>query len=285
MAKILITGTSKGIGYDATLLLARAGHEVVATMRNPAACDLEKVAAKAKLPVTVLALDVDDDASVAKVFAKVGDSIDVLINNAGIYSINAVEDESLEQYRRVMETNYFGAVRCTKQVLPAMRKRSSGCIINVTSISGRIAFFSNSAYAASKFALEAFTEVLAQEVKPYGIKVALVEPGIIDTPMATTNLPQYNANTIYPVGRRVHAFFKNPQKPEASPTLVAEMLRYIIESNDARLRFPVGPDALPFIGWRAALSDAEWISLNAIERDVDYFQQVFVQTGTDLRSK
>ena len=83
----------------------------------------------------------------------------------------------------------------------------------------------------------------------------------------------------------MHAFFKNPQKPEASPTLVAEMLRYIIESNDARLRFPVGPDALPFIGWRAALSDAEWISLNAIERDVDYFQQVFVQTGTDLRSK
>ncbi len=184
MAKILITGTSKGIGYDATLLLARAGHEVVATMRNPAASDLEKVADKAQLPVTVLPLDVDDDASVADVFTQVGDSIDVLINNAGIFSINAVEDESLEQYQRVMQTNYFGAVRCTKQVLPAMRKRGSGCIINVTSIAGRIAYFSSSAYAASKFALEAFSEVLAQEVKPFGIRVALVEPGIIDTPMA-----------------------------------------------------------------------------------------------------
>ncbi len=169
MAKVLITGTSKGIGYHAALLLARAGHEVIATMRNPSACDLEKVATEAKLPVTVLPLDVDDDASVAEVFGEVGDSVDVLVNNAGIFSINAVEDESLEQYQRVMDTNYFGAVRCVKQVLPAMRKRGSGCIINVTSIAGRVAFFASSAYAASKFALEAFTESLAQEVKGHGI--------------------------------------------------------------------------------------------------------------------
>ena len=146
MAKILITGTSKGIGYDATLLLARAGHEVVATMRNPGASDLEKVATESKLPVTVLRMDVDDDASVAEVFGQVGDSIDALVNNAGIYSINAVEDESTEQFRRVMETNYFGAVRCIKEVLPAMRKRGSGCIVNVTSIAGRVAFYATSAY-------------------------------------------------------------------------------------------------------------------------------------------
>ena len=105
MAKVLITGTSKGIGYHTTLLLARAGHEVVATMRNPGASDLQKVATEAKLPVTVLALDVDDDASVVEVFRKMGDSIDVLVNNAGIYSINAVEDENLDQFRRLMETN------------------------------------------------------------------------------------------------------------------------------------------------------------------------------------
>jgi NAD(P)-dependent dehydrogenase (short-subunit alcohol dehydrogenase family) len=216
LARVLITGTSRGIGYDTTLRLARAGHEVIATMRNPGACDLEKVAREAKLPVRVFPLDVDDDESVAELFGKLGDSIDVLVNNAGIFSIDAVEDESLEQFRRVMETNYFGAVRCTKQVLPAMRKRGSGRIINVTSIAGRIAFYSSSAYAASKFALEAFSESLAQEVKRYGIKVALVEPGIIDTPMATTSLPQYARNTIYPHGRRLHAFFTNPNKGEAS---------------------------------------------------------------------
>jgi NAD(P)-dependent dehydrogenase (short-subunit alcohol dehydrogenase family) len=284
MAKILITGTSKGIGYDSTLLLARAGHEVVATMRNPGASDLEKVATNAKLPVTVLGLDVDDDASVAGAFGKVGEPIDVLINNAGIYSINAVEDESLEQFKRVMETNYIGAVRCVKQVLPAMRKRGSGCIINVTSIAGRVAFSASSAYAASKFALEAFTESLAQEVKGCGIKVALVEPGIIDTAMATTNLPQFDENTIYPHGRRMHAFFTNTEKPEASPTLVAEMLRYVIESDDPRLRFPVGPDALSFLGWRASLSDEDWVGLGGMKHDADYFERVFMDTGVDLRT-
>jgi NAD(P)-dependent dehydrogenase (short-subunit alcohol dehydrogenase family) len=284
MAKILITGTSKGIGYDATLVLARAGHEVIATMRNPGASDLEKVATEASLPVTVLPMDVDDDSSVETVFQQVGDSIDVLVNNAGIFSIEAVEDESLDQFRRVMETNYFGAVRCVKQVLPAMRKRRSGCIINVTSIAARVAFFASSAYAASKFALEAFTESLAQEVGSHGVKVALVEPGIIDTPMATTSLPGYDESTIYPHGRRLHAFFTNPAKPEASPTLVGETIRYVIEGDDPRLRFPVGPDALSFLGWRTALSDEDWVGLGGLERDADYFQRVFTDTGVDLRS-
>ncbi len=285
MSRILITGTSKGIGYEATLLLARAGHEVVATMRNPGASDLGKVATEEKLPVEVLALDVDDDASVAEVFSQVGESIDVLVNNAGIYSINAVEDEDVDQIRRVMETNYFGAVRCIKQVLPTMRKRRSGCIINITSVAGRIAFAGTSAYNASKFALEAFTECLAQEVKAHGIRVALVEPGIIDTPMATTDLPQYDEGTIYPHGSRVHAFFTNPEKAEASPGLVGDMIRHIIESEDPRLRFPVGPDALPFLGWRGALSDEDWVSIWGQESDADYFERVFLDTGVDLRAK
>jgi NAD(P)-dependent dehydrogenase (short-subunit alcohol dehydrogenase family) len=279
MAKILITGTSKGIGYDATLLLARAGHEVIATMRNPSACDLEKVAAKARLAVTVLPMDVDDDASVADVFGELGPSIDVLVNNAGIYSINAVEDESLDQFRRVMETNYFGAVRCIKQVLPVMRERGSGCIVNITSVAGRIAFGATSAYNASKFALEAFSECLAQEVKGLGIRVALVEPGIIDTPMATTHLPQYDKSTRYSHGRRIHAFFTNPEKGEASPALVGEMIRYVIESNDPRLRFPVGPDALPFLGWRSAVSDEDWVGMGGLKDDADYFQRVFTRYG------
>jgi NAD(P)-dependent dehydrogenase (short-subunit alcohol dehydrogenase family) len=284
MAKILITGTSKGIGYDATLLLARAGHQVVATMRNPGASDLEEVATEARLPVTVLPMDVDDESSVDGVFGGLGNSIDVLVNNAGVFSINAVEDEDLDQFRRVMETNYFGAVRCVKRTLPAMRRRGAGCIINITSIAGRVAFWASSAYSASKFALEAFTESLAQEVNGLGIRVALVEPGIIDTAMATTSLPQYDNDTIYPQGRRLHAFFNNPDKPQASPALVSEMIRYVIESEDPRLRFPVGPDALPFLGWRASLSDEQWVHLNSIEDDAEYFQQVFRETGIDLRS-
>ena len=285
MSRILITGTSKGIGYDAALLLARAGHEVIATMRNPGASDLGKVAAQAKLPVTVLPLDVDDDASVASLFGRLAEPIDVLVNNAGIFSINAVEDESLAQHRRVMETNYFGAVRCTKAVLPAMRKRRSGIIINITSVAGRIAFPASGAYAASKFALEAFSESLAQEVKGFGIKVAIIEPGIIDTPMATSNLPQYDQNSSYPHGRRTTAFFTNPEKPEASANLVGDMLRHVIESDDRRLRHPVGPDALPFLGWRGALSDEDWVAISGLERDSDYFERVLLDTGVDLRKQ
>jgi NAD(P)-dependent dehydrogenase (short-subunit alcohol dehydrogenase family) len=227
---------------------------------------------------------VDDAASVAGVFGEVGDSLDVLVNNAGIYSIDAVEDEGLDRFRSVMETNYFGAVRCVKEVLPNMRRRGSGCIVNVTSIAGRIAFGGTSAYNASKFALEGFTEALAQEVKGHGIKVALVEPGIIDTAMATTHLPQFDDTTIYPHGRRIHAFFNNPEKGEASPTVVGEMIRYVIESDDARLRFPVGPDAHPFLGWRSSVSDEDWVGLGGLKDDADYFQRVFTDTGVDLRS-
>tara|TARA_Y100001934_G_scaffold185667_1_gene219232 strand:+ start:399 stop:1247 length:849 start_codon:yes stop_codon:yes gene_type:complete len=282
MAKVLITGASKGIGYSSSLLLARAGHEVVATMRNPAASELHSVAAAENLPVTVMKMDVDDQLSVDGVFHEVGDSIDVLINNAGVLSLNAVEDESLDQFRQVMETNYFGAVRCVKRFLPAMREQGSGCIINVSSIAGRISMCATSAYSASKFALEAFTEALAGEVKAHGIKVALLEPGIIDTPMTTSNLPQYEENSLYPHGRRAHAFFKNPNKPEVEPDVVAEMLRHIIESDDARLRFPVGADAHPFLGWRMALSDEDWVAM-AGQSDSDYFQRVFTDTGMDLR--
>jgi len=282
MSKVLITGCSRGIGYDTALLLARAGHEVVATLRKPGACDLAKIAGDEGIALTVQALDVDDDASVAAVFDEHANSIDALVNNAGIYSINAVEDESIEQYQRVMQTNFFGAVRCVKQVLPAMRKRRSGCIVNVTSIAGRVAFFGQAAYTASKFALESFSESLAQEVAGHGIRVALVEPGIIDTAMATTSLPQYALDTIYPHGRRVHAFFRNPDKPVAPADLVSQKIRDVIEGDDRRLRFPVGPDMLPLLGWRLSLSDEEWIHVGSLERNADYNRRVLRDTGVDL---
>lgn len=281
MTSVLITGTSKGIGYDAALQLARAGYDVIATMRNPDGSDLGASAEAGSLPVTIRQLDVDDDLSVAEVFSEFGD-IDILVNNAGILSCEAIEDESLQKFRAVMETNFFGAVKCCKAVVPAMRKRGSGCIINITSIAGLAAFAPDAAYSASKFALEAFTEILAQEVNAFGVRVALVEPGIVTTPMTTTALPAYRSDTIYPQGRRIHAFFKNAAKEEAPPNLVSNKIQYIIESGTKRLRHPVGPDSLIFLGWRAASTDEHLIDVFGSADDSDFIEKIDRDLGVDL---
>ena len=281
MTSVLITGTSKGIGYDAALQLAKAGYDVIATMRNPDGSDLGASAEAASLPVTIRQLDVDDDLSVAEVFSEFGD-VDILVNNAGILSCEAIEDESLQKFRAVMETNFFGAVKCCKAVVPAMRKRGSGCIINITSVAGLAAFAPDAAYSASKFALEAFTEILAQEVNAFGVRVALVEPGIIATPMTTTALPAYRSDTIYPQGRRIHAFFKNAAKEEAPPNLVSNKIQYIIESGTKRLRHPVGPDSLIFLGWRAASTDEHLIDVFGSADDSDFIEKIDRDLGVDL---
>lgn len=185
MSTVLVTGCSSGIGLATALELARGGHQVLATMRHPErAPQLEETAANEKLWIKVLPLDVDSDESVSSCFKAISEPIDVLVNNAGIEVHGSVEELPMSSMIAVMNTNCFGAVRCIKAVLPQMRGRQSGCIVNVSSISGRIAHSPLSAYCASKFALEAFSEALAGEVKPFNIRVALIEPGIQDTRMA-----------------------------------------------------------------------------------------------------
>jgi len=142
MASVLITGTSKGIGFEAALAFGRAGHTVHATMRKPSQSpELGEIAAQEKLPITVSAMDVDSDQSVSSGIAAMLKSgpMDVLVNNAGIERVGSVEEVPLAEFRAVMETNYFGAIRCIQALVPHMRQRRSGCIINVTSVAGRIA--------------------------------------------------------------------------------------------------------------------------------------------------
>jgi NAD(P)-dependent dehydrogenase (short-subunit alcohol dehydrogenase family) len=284
MARVLITGSSKGIGYDAALHLGRSGHDVIATMRNPNNSDLAQAVQKENLPVEILQLDVDSDASVDKVFGELAPNIDVLVNNAGIFSINAVEDESMEQFQSVMNTNYFGAVRCCKAVIPYMREKGRGSIINVTSVAGRMAVAPTSAYSASKHALEAFTECLYQETAAHGVQVALVEPGIISTPMATSELPPFKADSLYPQGRRLHAIFKHQEQMDSAALVVSEKIRYIIDSGTDQLRHPVGPDALLWIGSRAAATDEHIRDVSALQSDADYITAQFRDMGMDLSS-
>jgi NAD(P)-dependent dehydrogenase (short-subunit alcohol dehydrogenase family) len=281
MAKVLITGTSSGIGLATALELGRAGHQVYATMRNPArAPQLGERVAQEKLPISILRLDVDSDGSVAECFAAVG-HIDVLVNNAGIERHGSVEELPMEEFRAAMETNYFGALRCIRQVAPGMRERRSGCIINVSSVAGKIACSPLAAYTASKFALESLSEALAGEMKPFGVRVAIVEPGIIDTPMPHA-ISGHSAPSPYHQGTNMAALFRASLESPTPPSTIASAIRTIIESGSWKLRHPCGPDAEPFLAWRAAMTDEQWIDFNALDSE-GFRKRVKNDFGLDLK--
>lgn len=286
MKNVLITGTSKGIGLETSLAFGRAGYKVFATMRNTSmANDFKQRIASESLDITIAEMDVDSDASVKKcmdaILNKHG-KIDVLVNNAGIERHGSVEESSMEDFKSIMETNYFGVLRCTKSLLPVMRKNKNGCIINVASVAGHIANSPLGAYAASKFALEAVSEALAQEVKPFNIRVAIVEPGIINTQMAQNIKNARSSNSIYPQVSRFGGLFAASLKTPTPPTLVAEKIVEISESNTWKLRHPVGPDSEPFIQWRASMSDEQWINWNAASNE-DWYKSVEQDFGLNAR--
>ncbi len=160
-----------------------------------------------------------------------------------------------------MNTNYLGAVRCIKAVLPAMRQARSGCIIDISSVTGHIAASPLGPYSASKFALEAISEVLAGEVKPFNIRVAIVEPGIQDTKMARAI--EAGAESAYPQVVRFTGMFHASLARPTGPETTAALIRHIIESGTWQLRHPSGSDAAPFLNWRASLGDEESVNWNA----------------------
>ncbi len=266
MALVLITGTSKGIGLEAALAFGRAGHKVHATMRQPARSpELAERAGREKLPITVSTMDVDSDESVRGGIAAIQrdhGAIDVLVNNAGVERAGSVEELPLADFRAVMETNYFGAIRCIQAVAPHMRQRKSGCIINVTSVGGRIASPPLTPYNASKWALEALSEGLAGEMKTFNVRVAIVEPGIIDTAMARRIGVQPD-HSPYRQHARLASRFEAALKDPTPPSLVAQKILEIADSDSWQLRYPVGPDAAPLLEWRKQMTDEEWVDLYA----------------------
>ena len=285
MAIALVTGTSTGIGFATAVAFGRAGHEVYATMRRPdRAPELASTAAKDKLPIKILPMDVDDDASVVNAIAQVlvgGGRIDVLVNNAGIDLKGPIEELPLAEFRRVMETNYFGALRCIQGVVPEMRARRSGHIINVTSVAGRLSLASQAPYAASKWALEAASEALAQEVKLFGIHVSIVEPGLIATPILDKRR-EVPANTRYPQERRLNALFNASLKQPISPFLVADKIVEIVKYETWKLRHPVGPDAEPILAYRASMTDEQWIDLHSLKSDQEWAAVIKRDLGLEV---
>lgn len=285
MSNILITGTSQGIGLETALTLARAGHRVFATVRNPAGAEALAEAARS-LPISVHTVDVDSDESVQRGIGEILDSgvrIDALVNNAGVERVGPVEHTPLADFRTCMETNYFGVIRCTQAMLPHFRRNGGGVFVNISSVSGRIASAPLAPYTASKFALEAFTECLAQEVAGFGIRVHLVEPGIIETRMSR-NISAPEGEQDYPHGRRMAAIFAAALSQHPSPAHVAGKIQELIERPTATLRHPVGPDAAPFLGWRAAQTDEEWIAYGA-QSNEEWLRQVARDFGMNLKAE
>jgi NAD(P)-dependent dehydrogenase (short-subunit alcohol dehydrogenase family) len=284
MKTVLITGTSKGIGLETALAFGRAGYKVYATMRNPdMASDLRQKIIVESLDMAIFQMDVDSDESVNQTMhtiLKKNGRIDILVNNAGIERHGSVEEMALQDFKAIMETNYFGAIRCIKALLPMMRENRDGCIINIASIAGKISTTPLGAYAASKFALEAISEALAQEVKPFNIRVAIIEPGIIDTRMA--NSIAKGGTSIYPQSKRFGGLFAASLQTPTKPSTVAEKILEVAETATWKLRHPVGPDALPFLEWRASMTDEEYVDWNAAG-DAEWYVAVENTFGLDAR--
>ncbi len=267
MATVLITGCSSGFGKLAALHFARKGDTVYASMRNTEkGAELEQARDDENLKIELLQLDVTDEASVKKAVARVIDGagqIDVLVNNAGIGAHGPSEETEDDEAKEIFETNFFGALRVIRATLPHMRANKAGIIINVSSLAGIVGPPFDGIYSASKHALEAATEALNYEVHPFGIRVALVEPGSFETNIGSTRrTPRgYGEGSPYLAAdqRFEEALTKLPGRDEErDPQTVAEVIYNAVHDEEPKLRYLVGKDAEMIGALRKQMDDEQF---------------------------
>ncbi len=250
MARVLITGCSTGIGRATAIEATKRGHEVVATARTLETLDDLDAAAK-------LRLDVDDDTSVRAAVTAAG-TVDVLVNNAGWEISAPVELGPIDVVRAMFETNYFGALRMVQAVVPQMRERGAGVIVNVTSLAGRVAPPLGGFYASTKFALEALSEAMHYELAHFGIRTVIVEPGVVETNFAN-NVHHYGKDRAPydELDRQWNGATDRLRTGDApGADLVAGTIVDAIDDPSTPLRNPVGEDAALVIDVRKQLDDA-----------------------------
>ena len=244
---VLLTGASSGIGYDVAPLLVRYGYTVYGAARR-----VEKIEELASEGVKALSLDVTDEASMEAAVQQIIDAegrIDVLINNAGYGSYGAIEDVPIDEARRQFEVNLFGLARLTQLVLPHMRARGSGRILNISSMAGRITSPLGAWYHATKYALEAFSDALRMEVEEFGIDVVIIEPGGIKTPwglIAADHLEESSRNGVYAAQAQRQICVSSTRRP---PTSQSPRLSLTLFCEPWRRAAP-----RPATSWDSALS-------------------------------
>jgi NAD(P)-dependent dehydrogenase (short-subunit alcohol dehydrogenase family) len=265
----IVTGSSSGIGFETSILLARSGYLTFATMRDLRKSGLLKeISNRDKIPLVVSQLDVTDQESVSRSIesiTKKAGRIDILVNNAGYGLTGAFEDLSIEEIRSQYETNFFGLIRTTQAVLPVMRAQKSGIIINISSGLGRFGIATNSAYASSKFAVEGLTESMSYELEQFGIRTIIIEPGIIKTNFINSSkLAQKAKDSNSPYKNFVNNSEKGTNKLNESgqdPGFVAKIIKKAIEDTNPRLRYLAGKDVEQIMEIKNKLSDEDFHSM------------------------
>ncbi|UFJ42589.1 SDR family oxidoreductase [Brevibacillus humidisoli] len=244
-----LTGTSSGLGLLSAVALAQAGYHVIATMRNVQQHEQllrEATDVGVQQQIDCRQLDVTNRIAIQEVVSEILShygQIDVLVNNAGFALGGFVEEVSLDDWSEQMETNFFGLVAVTKAILPHMRARRQGTIINVSSISGQFGFPGYAPYVSSKYAVEGFSESLRLEMLPFGVHVVLVEPGAYKTSIWLKGFEQIGVSEYSPYRQRLAAILHYSRKSAETagdPTEVARTIVRIAESRGPKLRYPVG---------------------------------------------
>lgn len=285
----VVTGANSGIGRATALHLAGAGYNVFGTVRSVAKADkLNAAAAAAGVTVDLVELDIASDRSVADGFAAIFERagrVDHLVNNAGIGGNGVVEETPAARMLEVLDVDVCGGLRCIQQVLPAMRERGAGTIVNITSVAGRIAAVAQAPYVAAKWAFEGLSEQLAQEVAPFGVRVAIVEPGVTKSSIFAKNADTPNASGAYADHyARMLQMYAAGYLHATDASEVAEVVRHAIETDSPQLRYQVSWGGRELTEGRARMSDEEWIALGRVESLPAYmaaFQEAF---GLDIHT-
>ncbi|MFM7892970.1 MAG: SDR family NAD(P)-dependent oxidoreductase, partial [Actinomycetota bacterium] len=286
----VVTGANSGIGRATAIAFAQAGYRVFGTVRGLAKAD--KLLAKARDTgvadrLTIVEMDVADSASVEAGFREIyaaTDHIDVLVNNAGVGGNAVTEECPIDTYNEVFNINHNGSVRCIQAVLPGMRARKSGAIVNVSSVVGKITAMAQSPYYVSKWAVEGMSEGLAQEVAPFNIRVAIVEPGVTRSSIFGKNIDAPNQTGAYDAHyRRLFAFYAEGIAKATPAEEAAATILEAVTTPHPRLRWRCSWGADELISARESMNDEEWVALGRHAEDDAYYDEFEARFGLDIR--
>ena len=284
----VVTGANSGIGRATSIHLAAHGYIVYGTVRRmDKAGKLQAMAADRGVSIRIVELDIADDESVRvgfeQILRQVG-HVDLLVNNAGVGGNAVAEECPPSLYLEVMNINLCGAVRCVQAVLPGMRERGQGCIVNVTSVVGRVAALAQSPYVTSKWALEGLSEGLAQELAPFGIRIVVVEPGVTKSAIFAKNIDAPNQSGVYDAHyRRMFQMYAAGLANATDPFEVGAVIVHAATTDSPVLRYPCSWGGAELVGGRAAMTDEQWIELGRAGDDADYYDRFENAFGLDLR--